>query len=88
MHKIALQNDKKEGETSMGSLENSKEYYVDQLHTKGYLNVEIQVSGADIDPLFSSFAEVLHDMYDEPGEFGQHMTNAMHAIAGQRIDAQ
>jgi hypothetical protein len=65
MHKIALQNDKKEGETSMGSLENS---------------------GADIDPLFSSFAEVLHDMYDEPGEFGQHMTNAMHAIAGQRID--
>lgn len=58
--------------------------YIHSINTRGYLPVQISLSGADIDPLFASFREVVHDIYDSPSQHGRDVIDGLAVILPER----
>lgn len=72
----------------MSTLEARREYYAEQAATNGFVAVNFNVSGADIQPIFDGFADVLDLTFDTPGELGQHICRALHStLIGREEDS-
>lgn len=62
--------------------------YIQSINTRGYLPVQISLSGTDINPIFASFREVLSDIYDKPSEYGHDLVEALHvSVPGRERDS-
>lgn len=64
--------------------ESARNHYVETAHKQGFVPVRIGVSGTDIDPLFASFREVLHDIYDQPSTHGQDLIDGLNVSVPDR----
>lgn len=61
-----------------------REYCIDQIHHQGFISVEFGVSGADIDPLFTTFRGVLDEVYGQKTQRGQDVLDAFAVIDPMR----
>jgi hypothetical protein len=63
-----------------------REYYVDQIHSQGYVNIGIDLKGNDINPLFTTFRTVLDDVYESPSQHGRDTIAALAVCVPGRPD--
>lgn len=62
--------------------------YVERVNREGYVALPIAMSGADIDPLFTSFRAVLNDIYEKPTQHGEDVIAALNvAVPGREGDS-
>lgn len=72
----------------MASQASLREYYANQFHEQGFVSVPFSIHGADIDPLFTTFREVLDEAYT-PGQHGIDLIEAFKVeTPGRPLDSR